>query len=595
MSKKITRIYLSILIFILAFFGIYSIRFHVYDFLNENHIYSETLSSKQISSAKHYLEDTKSFTNINKLKKDLNKIFKEGSYSVSLLEREDGEIVFSNNVLFNGKAPYEKTFKYIVRIETNDSLIEWFPSFSNYYLMYQIVDVLISLIIAVLFYCLLKKELIHLPKKNLFHTLSTKMLFTLGMSTVLVFSLFVFMYFNQDTVLEFIMDTWYESENYDGVAQSIQKEVKSLKLSKKNKKNINEILKKYQNKHSLYYIYDEEGNYFAGKNNANSVLYETDSETVSIPLFYEYSIQFKNETATLEVTSYPLVIYQIPYVTVSLMISFSFYIIILQSFIKKRVESIQALQEDVNNLAQGDWNHEIQVNDNDEIGLLANDLNQMRLAFLNSMENEQQARKANHDLISSLSHDLRTPLTTLKGYLEIVSMQDTDKRDIYLKKCLNKVEEITYLSNKMFEYSLVYSTEYNADLKSVQTQEIQTLIQDHIQFLEEMDLRVNSTMCNENMSLQANIAMLQRILNNVFSNIQKYCDPWKEIEINTKIENKKYILSFTNSINHNLSKVESNGIGLKSVQKMMELHHGTLSKEQSDDVFTITLFFPIQK
>jgi hypothetical protein len=51
--------------------------------------------------------------------------------------------------------------------------------------------------------------------------------------------------------------------------------------------------------------------------------------------------------------------FQIPYIILSLLVSFSFYLIILQSFIRKRIHSIQSLQEDVFTLAIGDWNHEI--------------------------------------------------------------------------------------------------------------------------------------------------------------------------------------------------------------------------------------------
>ena len=268
--------------------------------------------------------------------------------------------------------------------------------------------------------------------------------------------------------------------------------------------------------------------------------------------------------------------------------------IILQRFIKKRVQSIQSLQTDIYSLAQGDWNHKIKVDDQDEIGMLAQDLNQMRLAFLETMENEQKARTANHDLISSLSHDLRTPLTTLKGYLEIANMQEIDKKDIYLKKCLNKIEEITYLSNKMFEYALVYSTEYHTDLTETSIKDIETIIHDHIQFLEEMDLHIKFNPSSSSIKIQANMAMLQRIFNNLFSNIQKYCDPWKDIIIQTLVEEDQYKLYFMNSINQNLNKVESNKIGLKSVQKIMELHHGTYTQNQTDELFTILLQFPIQ-
>jgi len=54
-------------------------------------------------------------------------------------------------------------------------------------------------------------------------------------------------------------------------------------------------------------------------------------------------------------------------------------------------------------------------------------------------------------------------------------------------------------------------------------------------------------------------------------------------------------MSFTNSINRHLDKVESNGIGLKSVKKMIEIHHGTFYQDETNDLFTIILTFPIHQ
>lgn len=592
MSKKFIQIYLSLLFFLLSFFGIYSLRYPIYDQLQAHDIYSDSLSNTQIHKVKSYLKNKSKNLDSENIRSDLDSILDSGSYQL-VIEDEEQEDYFV--LEFQGRAPLSNIFKYCTRIQEGKCMIEWYPSFSQYHFYYRIVDVCTSLLLSILFYMLLKKSVFHLPKKHVFHTLSKKMLFTFGASTILVFSFFSMTYYHENIVFEFIMDTWFENENYDSVVKEMQKQTKNLSLNQKNKKEINQILKSFSSNHAYYYIYSDNDTYFAGKSTINPMIYEADEEVISSPLYYSYPLKFNNQTATLYITSYPLVNMQLPYMIICLSISFSFYMIILQSFIKKRVQSIQKLQEDVFSLAIGNWNHEIKIEDTDEIGKLASDLNQMRIAFVHTMENDQQARKANQDLISSLSHDLRTPLTTLKGYLEILNMQmnDVDKRDIYLQKCLNKVEEISYLSNKMFEYSLVYSTEYNAELESVSISTIQTLIKDHITFLQEMDLHIEYTSCTNQVSILANQAMLQRILNNIFSNIQKYCDPWKDVIIKEMVENNTYKLSFTNSINAHLDQVESNGIGLKSVQKMMDIHHGSFYKNQSNDIFTIVLTFPL--
>ena len=65
--------------------------------------------------------------------------------------------------------------------------------------------------------------------------------------------------------------------------------------------------------------------------------------------------------------------------------------------------------------------------------------------------------------------------------------------------------------------------------------------------------------------------------------------------IQATIEEDQLKMSFTNSINRHLDKVESNGIGLKSVKKMIEIHHGTFYQDETNDLFTIILTFPIHQ
>lgn len=607
MNKKITRLYLSLLVFLLSFFAIYSQRFVVYDYLNTHYKYSDTLSKDEVKEAKAYLDEQEQvdFMNHTQIRKDLNQLLKKGSYQVILYKTKSNkpdDKVIDSILAFCGRAPLKNTQKYNVFIKSSSkmSYIEWYPSFINYYHSYRIFDGILSLIITILFYLLLKNLKPLRSKKNVFYSLSSRMMFSFLCATLLVLTSFSFLYLNRSAVFEFLMDTFYLSEDYSSYVKKLEKQLQNFDLTKENKKVINHILKENALNHAYVELYDQDGIYFTDtsplSNNNLLFLYSFDDlDVLEAPLYYDYPIHFKNQSVYLYITSFPMIPFQIPYIILSLLVSFSFYLIILQSFIRKRIQSIQNLQEDVFTLAIGDWNHEITVSDKDEIGRLAQDLNQMRIAFLQTMDNEQQARVANKELISSLSHDLRTPLTTLKGYLEIMNLKrDNIKfRDQYLQKCLDKVEEITYLSNKMFEYSLVFSTEYNSDLSSIPVQKVMDTLVDHIQYLREMDLHILYEPLQTSLSMDANFAMMQRILNNIFSNIQKYCDPWKDIVIQTTIEEDQIKMSFTNSINHHLDKVESNGIGLKSVKKMIEIHRGTFYQDETNDLFTIILTFPI--
>lgn len=567
------------------------------------------MSKNEIKEAKTYLDEQEQvdFMKRTQIRKDLNRLLKKGSYQVILYKTKSNkpeDQIIDSVLMFCGRAPLKNAQKYNIFIESSSktSCIEWYPSFKNYYASYRIFDCILSLIITIIFYWISKNLKPLKSKKNIFYSLSSRMMFSFLCATLLVLTSFSFLYLNRSIVFEFLMDTFYQSEDYSSYAKKLEKQLQNFDLTKENKKAINHILKENVLNHAYVGLYDQEGIYFTDKsplaNNNLLLLYSFDDlDVLETPLYYDYPIHFKNQTVSMYITSFPMIPFQIPYIILSLLISFSFYLIILQSFIRKRIQSIQNLQEDVFTLAIGEWNHEIKVSDRDEIGRLAQDLNQMRIAFLQTMDNEQQARVANKELISSLSHDLRTPLTTLKGYLEIMNLKKDDIkfRDQYLQKCLDKVEEITYLSNKMFEYSLVFSTEYNSDLSNIPVQKLIDTLVDHIQYLREMDLHILYEPLQTSLSMDANFAIIQRILNNVFSNIQKYCDPWKDIVIQTSIEENQLKMSFTNSINHHLDKVESNGIGLKSVKKMIKIHHGTFYQDETNDLFTIILTFPIHQ
>lgn len=519
MNKKITRLYLSLLVFLLSFFAIYSQRFVVYDYLNTHFNYSDTLSKEKIKEAKTYLDEQEQvdFMNHTQIRKDLNQLLKKGSYQVILYKTKSNkpdDKIIDSVLAFCGRAPLKNAQKYNIFIKSSSktSRIEWYPSFTNYYASYRIFDCILSLIITILFYLLLKNLKPLQSKKNVFYSLSSRMMFSFLCATLLVLTSFSFLYLNRSVVFEFLMDTFYQSEDYSSYVKKLEKQLQNFDLTKENKKAINHILKENALNHAYVELYDQDGIYFTDKSplSSNNFLLLYSFDDLEAPLYYDYPIQFKNQSVYLYITSFPMIPFQIPYIILSLLISFSFYLIILQNFIRKRIHSIQSLQEDVFTLAIGDWNHEIKVSDRDEIGRLAQDLNQMRIAFLQTMDNEQQARVANKELISSLSHDLRTPLTTLKGYLEIMNLKrdDNEFRDQYLQKCLAKVEEITYLSNKMFEYSLVFSTEYNLDLSNIPIQRVIDTLVDHIQYLREMDLHILYEPLQTSLSMDANFAMI---------------------------------------------------------------------------------------
>lgn len=150
------------------------------------------------------------------------------------------------------------------------------------------------------------------------------------------------------------------------------------------------------------------------------------------------------------------------------------------------------LKNEVTIMSQGDLDHTIKINSNDEIAELSNQIDNLRLTLKDNFATEEANRKANYELVTALSHDLRTPLTSLMGYLDIIRLKkfkNEDQYNLYLKNSIDKVNQINELANKMFEYFLVFSKDQDTELSKMSLGVIYEYILENIGVLEENGLK----------------------------------------------------------------------------------------------------------
>ncbi len=105
---------------------------------------------------------------------------------------------------------------------------------------------------------------------------------------------------------------------------------------------------------------------------------------------------------------------------ISVLISTLFFIFLLMLCMKKRLSYVVDLRDDLRLLEAGDLDHEVTVSGNDELSQIGEGINNLRRNVLHKIQTERDAITANHELITAMSHDLRTPLTKQIGYLEIL-------------------------------------------------------------------------------------------------------------------------------------------------------------------------------
>ena len=116
------------------------------------------------------------------------------------------------------------------------------------------------------------------------------------------------------------------------------------------------------------------------------------------------------------------------------------------------------LQKAARNIKEGNLDFEINIDGEDEIGQLCQDFEAMRIRLKANAEEKVAFDRENKELISNISHDLKTPITTIKGYVEGImdGVADTpEKMDRYIKTIYNKANEMDLLINELTLYSKI--------------------------------------------------------------------------------------------------------------------------------------------
>lgn len=305
----------------------------------------------------------------------------------------------------------------------------------------------------------------------------------------------------------------------------------------------------------------------------------------------EKVVQFQDQKAWVAFYSYDLYRILPAYLLVSVITGIVVFVIPQLIYLRRKMRQLRRLKDEVLYMAQGSLEHKICVKGNDEIGTLARQMDHLRLTLEENNRKEQESRNANRDLISAMSHDLRTPLTVLSGYLEVLRLGrgEKEKQEQYLQNCLNKVAEIRELSDKMFEYALVFEQEEELVMSSVPAAHFQQLLKENINFLRLVGFEVDAEISPSGAAFQGNESALKRVQNNLFSNILKYGDKRRRVRVVCAMEAGRMHLSLYNYVRQDRDRAESSGIGLKSVEKIVKLHGGELCCGGQGEFFSVEI------
>ncbi len=283
------------------------------------------------------------------------------------------------------------------------------------------------------------------------------------------------------------------------------------------------------------------------------------------------------------------------------------------------VTPICKLEEAAKNIKEGNLDFTIEAESNDEMGNLCRNFEDMRQRLKESAEEKLEAEKQNRILISNISHDLKTPLTAIKGYVEGImdGVADTpEKVDRYMRTIYSKAMDMDRLLNELTLYSKIDTNRIPYNFNRIH-------VADYFDdCIEEIGLELEAehiglsyfNYAGDDIQVIADPEQLKRVIDNIISNSVKYMDKEHglinirikdvgdfiqvEIEDNGKgIGQKDLPFIFDRFYRTDASRNSAtggSGIGLSIVKKIIEDHGGKIWATSKESTGTV-MYFVIRK
>ena len=277
------------------------------------------------------------------------------------------------------------------------------------------------------------------------------------------------------------------------------------------------------------------------------------------------------------------------------------------------------LKKATKNIKEGNLDFVLEVEGNDEFSQLCQDFEEMRKRLKESTEEKILMDKENKELISNISHDLKTPITAVKGYVEGImdGVADTpEKMDRYVRTIYNKTNEMDHLINVLTFYSKIDTNRIPYTFSKLNVEDYFSDCAEELGL--EMETRgielVYANYVEKDVQVIADGEQIRRVIHNIVSNAIKYMEKPRgiiqlrvkdvgdfiqvEIEDNGKgiaAKDLPYIFDrfYRTDVSRNSSKGGS-GIGLSIVKKIMEDHGGKVWATSRLGIGTI-MYFVLRK
>lgn len=459
----------------------------------------------------------------------------------------------------------------------------------------------------------------------------------------------------------FISGSWYNGYykeehmiaevDYSSSIQKISDEmiyIKSQVDGKSTKDNINEILDNNVKSNTKVYLIDTNGKVLFKSSNAKvqkldiyeliiksenfkreydkATIIDTDNGIVQKRISLEKGVDYTridgitlgNKRAYLVVMGTPQ--QKITYIRPSYspflsgIIAIFTFIFLFYFLTNKKMMYIEKVSKGLMEISKDNLDYRIELRGKDEVAKLAYNINFMADELKKRIERERAAEKTKNDLITNVSHDLRTPLTSIKGYLLLLKdkkYKDNSELNDFINIAYNKSEKLESLINDLFEYTKLSNRVIKLNKKRICVDELlEQLVEELYVICKENNVTIEKDIYSKNIYAELDGDKIVRVFENLLMNAIRYSLKPGVIKLQLN-ENERYIIvkieNKCESINkdeltkifnrfYRMDKSRSeatggSGLGLAIAKNIVEMHSGKIWAECNENniVFFVKL------
>lgn len=386
-------------------------------------------------------------------------------------------------------------------------------------------------------------------------------------------------------------DEYYDQESAKYI-QKFSRYVSENELSSTDRQAFGEWVKK-ENYINLTIFKDEVLQYDSIYSAADESAYGKERMT-QYAKHHSYPVQFSDGEGRVMVDGFYSSRYHDLAFTLELLGATLIFLLMVLLGIRKSLRYLQTIHQEIHILEGGELDYEMTVKGHDELAMIAKSIEDLRKAFLDKLQAIDELQEESRSLVTEMSHDMRTPLTSLMMNLEFAKKEEAGadtRKDQYIASAYEKALQLKNLSDNLFAYFLL-DKEHEPELETVAVKEvIYDLLSDQVAILQQETFKVHLLGELPDSYINVNVEELGRVFDNLMSNILKYADPKKDINLTFLSDQEIFEIHISNAINETNDTQESTGLGERSIKRMMSRMHGQFERMEKNGVYYIVLRF----